>query len=96
MNKVVLGIMMSALVAVGSVQAEKYELDHVHGSVGFSVRHMGLSNVKGTFDTCAGSIEYDGKDLSTFKLNLTIDVDSINTKNKKRDDHLLNEDFFDA
>jgi polyisoprenoid-binding protein YceI len=76
--------------------AEKYSLDASHSEIGFAVRHLGISNVKGVFDTYTGHIEYDGKDVSSFRLELEIDAASINTRNKKRDGHLHNEDFFDV
>lgn len=55
-----------------------------------------VSNVKGTFGKMAGTITWDGKDVSTVKAEATIDATTITTRNQKRDDHLKSPDFFDA
>ena len=57
---------------------------------------MMVTNVYGTFGKVAGTINYDGKDISTISADVTIDATSINTNNDKRDTHLRSPDFFDT
>ncbi|WP_152654839.1 YceI family protein [Oceanobacillus sp. CFH 90083] len=73
-----------------------WNLDTAHSEVGFSVKHMMISKAKGTFDSFDAKISADAEDLSTADIEVTIDVSSINTRNKDRDDHLRSADFFDA
>jgi polyisoprenoid-binding protein YceI len=75
--------------------AETYELDKSHSSVGFSVKHMVITNVKGTFDEFDVNITYDPNNIENSSVEVAIDVASINTKDEKRDEHLRSPDFFD-
>jgi len=77
-------------------QAPAYTLDASHSHVGFSVRHMMISNVRGEFTKLAGEVNYDPSRPEATRLDVTIDVDSINTREEKRDAHLKSADFFDA
>jgi polyisoprenoid-binding protein YceI len=72
----------------------KYKLDPGHAKVGFSVSHMVISNVEGRFTKFDGSLN-SGKKLSDLKIDVKIDVASVNTDDKDRDDHLKSPDFFD-
>ncbi|MFH1755027.1 MAG: YceI family protein, partial [Candidatus Latescibacterota bacterium] len=87
---------LSLLPASGAFSADKYVLDASHTSAGFAVRHMVISNVKGSFADVAGVILYDEKDITRSTVKVTIKTASINTNNEKRDDHLRSPDFFDA
>ena len=73
-----------------------YEIDSVHSSLGFAVKHLGVSTTRGSFNNSAGSIKFDKDDYSSFSVDVTIQVDSINTHNEARDKHLKSPDFFDA
>lgn len=87
--------LLSVFVA-GSLFAGTYNVDASHSHVGFKVKHMMISNVKGQFDTFNGSIEYD-EASNTFKgIKGTVETASINTANEKRDNHLRSADLFDA
>ena len=82
----------------GSVigQQAEWSGDVSHSQVGFSVRHMVISNVKGGFNDFALTVKSSKDDFSDSQISLTIQMASINTANEKRDDHLRNEDFFDV
>ncbi|MBT0566375.1 YceI family protein [Williamsia sp. CHRR-6] len=71
-----------------------WNIDPVHSTVGFTVRHLVVSKVRGTFDTFSGAITIaeDG----TPSVTAEIDVASINTKNEQRDGHIRSADFFDT
>lgn len=73
-----------------------WNVDSAHSTVGFTVRHMMISNVKGTFNNFEGVIEADPSDLTDASINFTIDASSIDTRKSDRDNHLRSADFFDA
>lgn len=74
----------------------KWNVDTTHTNVGFSVRHMMVSKVRGSFGNFQGSVEGDVNDLTGAKINFEIDVNSIDTQNEDRDNHLRSGDFFDV
>ncbi|MGJ7912715.1 YceI family protein [Neobacillus sp. LXY-1] len=74
----------------------KWALDTVHSSVDFSVRHMMIANVKGTFNSFNATIEADPTDLTTANIDFTVETASVDTRNKDRDAHLVSGDFFDS
>ena len=79
-----------------NVALDTYNLDISHSEIGFKIKHLGLSTVKGAFTAAEATLEMEGTDLSTLAASATIDVHSINTKNTDRDNHLRSGDFFDA
>ena len=75
----------------------KYTVDASHSSVGFEVKHMMVSKVKGSFDSFTADVEAtDLADLTTAQITFELDVNSINTRNEDRDNHLRSADFFNA
>lgn len=87
-------ITSALLLTFGLANASEYAIDNSHTNVGFSVKHMMITNVKGDFKTYDATIDFD-KDKKTFKvLKASIDTASIDTANEKRDEHLRSEDFF--
>jgi polyisoprenoid-binding protein YceI len=77
-------------------QSETWTIDTPHSNAQFSVRHMMISNVKGEFNKVTGTVDFDDKDITHSKVEATIDVTTINTREPKRDGHLKSPDFFDA
>ena len=73
-----------------------WNIDSAHSAVQFQVKHLMISNVRGEFGKMSGTITFDGKNISSAKAEAVIEVASINTREKKRDDHLRGADFFDA
>lgn len=74
----------------------KWNVDKVHSTIGFTVRHMMISNVKGTFNEFDAVIEADPEDLTDANIEFTIDASSVDTRKSDRDDHLRSGDFFDV
>ncbi|MGV0772555.1 YceI family protein [Mycobacterium syngnathidarum] len=74
--------------------AGTWAIDPVHSSINFSVRHLMVSKVRGSFETFSGAVVVaeDG----TPSVSATIDVTSIDTRNEQRDAHVRSADFFDA
>ena len=85
----------SSLLSI-SLFAGEYSIDESHSKVGFSIKHMMISNVSGEFKNYNGEIFFDEKSKMFKNLSATINVSSIETGIQKRDDHLRNPDFFDA
>src|SRR5690606_11448198 len=88
--------MTTTAVHTASQPATRWALDALHTSVGFTVRHMMITNVRGEFGSVAGEVVFDPKDLGAAKGRATIDVGSINAREAKRDEHLRSADFFGA
>ncbi|MFD4366758.1 YceI family protein [Rhodococcus sp. NPDC058521] len=86
--------MTSATTTFPNLTAGTWAIDPTHSTVGFSVRHLMVSKVRGTFNDFSGAIEV-GEDGST-SVKAEIQVSSIDTKNADRDAHVKSADFFDA
>lgn len=84
------------LVLASLARAEKWEIDVAHSSVGFSVRHMVVTKTHGKFNDFTGYIDFDGENVEKGSVEITARIASIDTDNKKRDDHLRSPEFFDA
>lgn len=88
---------LTSLVMTSTLFAATYKIDAAHSDVGFSISHLGISKVKGEFKDLNGQINWNGKDdVQNASFKGEIAVDSIDTQNKKRDDHLVSADFFNA
>jgi polyisoprenoid-binding protein YceI len=75
---------------------EKWEIDPVHSSVGFTVRHMVVAKVHGQFTKWTGNLQLDMNDLTASKVDVTIEAPSISTGEPQRDGHLRSPDFLDV
>ena len=86
--------MTTATAETSRLSAGTWAIDPVHSSIGFSVRHLMVSKVRGNFAKFSGAIVVaaDG----TPSVTAEIAVDSINTRNEQRDAHLKSADYFDA
>lgn len=73
-----------------------WTLDPTHSSVHFAVKHMVISQTKGSFDNYKLNVETKGLNFENAKIELEIDVKSINTNMPDRDNHLRSADFFDV
>lgn len=73
-----------------------YTIDPAHSSIGFTVRHAMVTNVKGSFLQHEGTLHLDGSDPSRSTAVIDVRIDSVDTGIKDRDAHLLSGDFFDA
>ena len=77
-------------------QAGTWVVDKPHTNVKFSVAHLVISDVDGNFKSFDGSMESSKPDFSDAKITFTADVNSINTDNEMRDNHLKSDDFLNA
>ena len=76
--------------------ASTWNLDPDHSTAQFKVKHLMISNVKGNFETISGVLNLDDRDITRSRVEVNIQVTSVNTNIKKRDDHLRSADFFDV
>ncbi|HTX87683.1 MAG TPA: YceI family protein [Bacteroidales bacterium] len=73
----------------------KWSIDPSHSEIGFKVKHLMITNVKGEFRNFDATIYTTGEDFNNAEINFSMDPASINTGDEKRDGHLKSADFFD-
>ncbi len=88
--------MVFAISGLAIAAPSTWDIDAYHSTIGFKVKHMMVSNVNGNFGKFTGTIEADETDVTKSKVNVSIDISSVNTGIAKRDEHLRSPDFFDA
>lgn len=96
MKRIVTVITMLLLALPLPVLASTWTLDPDHSTAQFKVRHLMISNVKGGFEKINATLNLDDNDITRSRVDVSIDVASIDTNIKKRDDHLRSADFFDV
>src|SRR5687767_2840374 len=77
-----------------AISAGTWTLDPTHTEIGFTVRHL-MSKVRGKFETFEGSVT-TGDDVTDSRVDVSVDLSSINTGTADRDNHLRSSDFFDV
>ena len=85
----------TALVTLNA-SAQTWTADKAHSKLGFSITHLMVSDVEGSFKNFTSTITSAKADFSDAVIELTADVNSVNTEDDKRDGHLKSADFFDA
>lgn len=98
LQKKTLSMMAILALSLGALAAQAAELvaDPAHSNIGFAVKHLKVSTVNGNFGDFSGTVNLDEKDITKSKIDFVVKVESINTSNLKRDDHLRSADFFDV
>lgn len=98
LRRIILVLAAAALAFAPSAKAEVLEwtLDGNHSHVGFKVRHLMVSWVRGSFDKAEGTVWFDKNDLSTLRMEISIDPSSIDTGMATRDRDLRGEGFFEV
>jgi polyisoprenoid-binding protein YceI len=85
-----------AFLQIGMFAQTKWAIDNAHSSVSFTVTHMVISEITGSFKKYSADITASKPDFTDAVIDFTIEVNSINTDNENRDKHLKSPDFFDA
>ena len=80
----------------GLTTQTKWSIDQSHSEIAFKIRHLMITNVRGSFKTFDANIYTTDKDFTTAEIDLWIDASSITTGDAKRDEHLKSVDFFDV
>lgn len=94
--KLINTLALTTILSITSLYGANYKVDSAHSDVGFKIKHMMISSVKGNFEKFTGTFSLDEKKKQFSSIEGTVEVASITTQNKKRDDHLKSADFFDA
>ncbi len=93
-----LAVAIIALAITGSAmaQVETWEIDPNHTASQFSIRHLGISTVRGSFNKTTGTVQYDPKNPAATVIETNIDAATINTRNETRDSDLRGPTYFDT
>lgn len=74
----------------------RFDIDTNHSYVGFNVRHLAVTNVKGKFTRFSGHIMLTEADVTLSTVNVTVETGSVDTSHERRDNHLRSSDFFES
>jgi polyisoprenoid-binding protein YceI len=97
LQKLSLALTFAVLTTAPSfADSSTWTVDPMHSAAHFTVKHMMVSNVSGDFGKVSGEVKYDGKDLAAASVDATIDANSIDTREPKRDGHVKSPDFLDT
>ena len=77
-------------------QVNTYDVDPAHSAAQFSVRHLGISTVRGQFSKVTGKVQLDEKDVTKSHVEVTVDVNTLDTREPDRDKDVKSENFLDA
>jgi polyisoprenoid-binding protein YceI len=89
------GLAAALSLSAGAATSD-WKLDPQHSSAQFSVRHMAISTVRGAFSKVNGIVALDDKDITKSVVNVTIDVNTVDTREPDRDNDLRSDKFFDV
>ncbi|MGM0556960.1 MAG: YceI family protein [Myxococcota bacterium] len=99
-SKLLVGLIVAAGLFFGAsstvLAQEKMKVDPVHSNVLFRVKHMDVGYFFGHFTGESGTVTFDAENPENSKISLNVPIDSVQTFNEKRDNHLKGSDFFDA
>lgn len=87
---------MSTTLIPEATTTQTWQIDTAHTNVEFAVKHLMISTVKGRFGDVNGTLSGSLEDPADFALDVTIDTQSIDTRQAQRDAHLRSPDFFDV
>jgi polyisoprenoid-binding protein YceI len=90
------GIVLLSLLSFTIVETAVWKYDHEHAKLGFSISHMTVTDVDGSFKDVEATIRTSKSDFSDAVAEMTAQVNSIDTDNEKRDTHLKSPDYFNA
>ncbi len=89
-------LLAGAAMPAAFAQASTWTIDPAHSGVEFSIKHLGVSTVRGSFSGVNGTVVWDEKNVGASKVDATIDTKTVSTGQEKRDEHLKSPDFFDV
>jgi polyisoprenoid-binding protein YceI len=92
----VLVIAITLLLSLSAVGQDTWQIDPPHASAQFSVRHLGISTVRGAFTKVSGTVLYDAADLGKSSIQTTIDATSVDTRVEMRDKDLRSANYLDV
>ena len=96
MKTIAITLIVLLTAVIQKPEEKKWQLDKSHSSINFAVDHLMVSETTGKFEDYTLEVKADKNDFSDASFSFTAKVNSINTNETKRDEHLKQEDFFDA
>jgi polyisoprenoid-binding protein YceI len=96
MSRLLSTFAVALLLTVSAIAQDTWQLDPPHSSAQFSVRHLGVSTVRGAFTKVSGSVVYDPANLGKSSIQATIDAASVDTRVEMRDNDLRSARFLDT
>ena len=96
LSALVAAIALLITLTLSAAAQDTWQLDPNHSSAQFSVRHLGVSTVRGAFSKVSGTVQYDPATLSKSSIQATIDAASVDTRVEMRDNDLRSPRFLDA
>ncbi|HWY20278.1 MAG TPA: YceI family protein [Candidatus Acidoferrum sp.] len=91
-----LAIAIAFVLTLSSTAQDAWQIDPKHTAAQFSVRHLGISTVRGAFTKVSGSVQYDAANLGKSSIQATIEAASVDTRVEMRDNDLRSPHFFDV
>lgn len=91
--KILSSFFIALVLMAAPALAQTWQIDPAHSRAMFTVRHLGIANIRGDFGAVTGTVDYDGKDVTKAKVNASIDVNSLTTRVVPRDNHIKTDDF---
>lgn len=89
-------LVLALFLMATAAPAEVWNIDKPHSSVSFSVRHLVISRTTGDFNEFNGAVDFDGKNIATGLVEITVQMASVDTDDDERDTHLRSADFLDV
>jgi polyisoprenoid-binding protein YceI len=86
----------AALSLPAAAATSTWQIDPAHSAAQFAVKHLAISTVRGAFTSVKGTVQFDDKDITKSSVDVTIDVNSVDTRQPDRDKDLRSDHFFDA
>jgi polyisoprenoid-binding protein YceI len=96
MSRTLWALAIGLLVTLSATAQETWQLDPPHSSAQFSVRHLGVSTVRGAFTKVSGTVKYDTSDVTKSSIQATIDASSVDTRVDMRDNDLRSPNYLDV
>jgi len=84
------------VMTISAVDAAEWKIDPVHSTIGFEVRHLVISRIRGQFQEFDCSLKFDNSAIEAGSVEFTVQTASIDTDNEDRDKHLRTSEFFDT
>lgn len=96
-SRIALAASLAAALSLPAAAANStWQIDPAHSSAQFAVKHLGISTVRGAFTSVKGNVQFDDQDITKSSVDVSIDVNSVDTRVPDRDKDLRSDHFFDA
>ncbi len=96
MSRTLSALVVAVFLTLTAAAQDTWTIDPNHTSAQFSVRHLGVSTVRGAFTKVSGTVQYDAANPGKTSIQATIDASSVDTRVEMRDNDLRSPNFFDV